>query len=385
MEQDRERPRKLEFEPRLLALFLFIAIPFILVGSLLILSSVKNGVDRTTGDHFAELAAANARYLDSYILMKVTNLSRLAISPSLVDEVVNANEGYSGEEEVIRSRLLEADGEWQLTYGLIPLAIHIVGRESSDFLKKVASFNPAYREILLTDERGALIAATNLTTDYYQADEPWWQKAYGDGWTGTIHVSNVRYDYSAKVHGMDIAVPVFVGKGDHQKVAGVLKALIDVRDVFAVLASVRFGETGRALLLNGPDRSVINSDDPDNVMKDTHPGFVHLQEAQAEGRRHFICQHTDGSTWLAGFARMPEPAPFPEIAWYVIVEQSLQEAEASVQVATTYLLWFFGAMVLLVLLFSLFMHFKLVKPIREVGLREEMDRLSGAVSETKAG
>ncbi len=385
MERDRERPRKLEFEPRLLALFLFIAIPFILVGSLLILSSVKRGVDRTTGDHFAELAAANARYLDSYILMKVTNLSRLAISPSLVDEVVNANERYSGEEEVIRKRLLEADGEWQLTYGLIPLAIDIVGRESSNFLKKIASFNPAYREILLTDERGALVAATNLTTDYYQADEPWWQKAYGDGWTGSIHVSNVRYDYSAKAYGMDIAVPVLVGEGDDQKVAGVLKALIDVRDVFAVMASVRFGETGRALLLNGPDRSIINSDDPDNVMKDTHPGFVHLQEAQAEGRRHFICQHMDGSTWLAGFARMPEPAPFPEITWFVIVEQNIQEAEASVQVATTYLLWFFGAMVLLVLLFSLFMHFKLSKPVREVDLREEMDRISGAASGTKAG
>jgi hypothetical protein len=184
---------------------------------------------------------------------------------------------------------------------------------------------------------------------------------------------------------MDIAVPVLVGEGDNQKVAGVLKALIDVRDVFAVMASVRFGETGRALLLNGPDRSIINSDDPDNVMKDTHPGFVHLQEAQAEGRRHFICQHMDGSTWLAGFARMPEPAPFPEITWFVIVEQNIEEAEASVQVATNYLLWFFGAMVLLVLLFSLFMHFKLVKPVREVGLREEMDRLSGAVSERKAG
>ena len=385
MEQDRERPRKLEFEPRLLALFLFIAIPFILVGSLLILSSVKNGVNRTTGDHFAELAAANARYLDSYILMKVTNVSRLAVSPSLVDEVVTANESYTGEEEMIQNRLLEADGEWQLTYGLTPLAIDIVGRESSDFLKKIASFNPAYREILLTDERGALIAATNLTTDYYQADEPWWQKAYGDGWTGTIHVSNVRHDYSAKVHGMDIAVPVRTGEGDDQRVVGVLKALIDVRDVFAVMASVRFGESGRALLLNGPDRSIINRDDPGDVMKDTHPGFVHMLEAQAEGRRHFICQHIDGSTWLAGFARMPEPAPFPEISWYVVVEQSIQEAQAPVQIATKYLIWFFGAMVLLVLLFSLFMHFKLVKPIREVDLREEMDRLSGAVSGTKAG
>lgn len=385
MEQERERPRKLEFEPRLLALFLFIAIPFIFIGSLVILSSARNGVNRTIGDHFAELAAANARYLDSYVLMKVTSVSRLAITPSLVEEVAAANARYSGDAEAVRNRLLEADDLWQLTYGLTPLSIDIIGRASSEFLKNVASFNPAYQEILLTDEQGAIVAATNLTTDYYQADEPWWQKAYGDGWAGTIYVSNVRYDRSAKVHGIVVAVPVRIGKDDEQRVVGVLKAHIDVRDLFAVMASVKFGESGRALLLNGPDRTVINSDEPDDVMKDAHPGFVHLQEALAEGRRHFVYQHEDGSTRLAGFARMPEPKPFPEIAWYVIVEQSIEEAQAPVQAARTYLFWFFVAMITLVLVFSLYMHFKLVKPIREVDLREEMDRLSGAVSGTKAG
>jgi hypothetical protein len=385
MEQELERPRKLEFEPRLLALFLFVTIPFILVGSLLILSSVRSGVNRTIGDHFAELAAANARYLDSYILMKVTNVSRLAISPTLIAEVTNANKRHKGEAESIQAQLLQVDEEWQLTHGLTHLAIDIIDRESSQFLKKVASFNPAYQEILLTDEHGALVAATNLTSDFYQADETWWRNAYGDGWAGAIYVSNVRYDYSAKVHGLDIAVPIRIGEGDDQRVAGVLKTLIDVRDLFSVMASVEFGESGRALLVNGPDRTIINSDDPDEVMKNIHPGFVHLQEALAEERRHFVCQHEDGSTWLAGYARLPEPGPSPEIAWYVIVEQGIEEAQAPVRAAMTYLLWFFGAMTLLVLVFSLYMHFKLVKPVREVGLREEMDRLSGAVSGTNTG
>jgi hypothetical protein len=226
-----------------------------------------------------------------------------------------------------------------------------------------------------------LVASTNLTTDYYQADEPWWQKAYGDGLDGTIHVSNVHYDLSAKVHGMNVAVPIQVGDGEHEWVAGVLKALIDVRDVFAVLGAVNVGETGRALLLNAPDRAIINSADPGEIMKIEHPGFVHLQEALGEGRRYFVGQRKDGSTWLTGFSRMPEPGPSSEIAWYVVVEQPLEEAQAYVQTTTTYILWFFGAMVLLVLLASLYMHFRLVRPIREVDLREEMDRLSGAASE----
>ena len=151
MEQDIIRPRKLEFEPRLLALFLFIAIPFILVGSLLILSSTRNEVNRMIGGNLAELAATTARYLDSYILMKVTNVSRLAVAPTLRDEVMAANRRHSGDDETIRESLLEIDEDWRRSGGLTHLAVDIVGRKSSEYLRNVSEFSPAYREILLTD------------------------------------------------------------------------------------------------------------------------------------------------------------------------------------------------------------------------------------------
>jgi hypothetical protein len=362
---------------------MFITIPFILVGSLLILSSARSEVNRMIGGNLAELAATTARYLDSYVLMKVTNVSRLAVTPTLLDEVIAANRRHSGDGEAIRERLLEIDEDWRRSGGLTHLAVEIVGRKSSEYLRKAAAFSPAYREILLTDERGALIASTNLTTDYYQADESWWQKAYGDGLDGAIHVSNVRYDFSAKVHGLDVAVPIRIQEGENEWVAGVLKALIDVRDVFAVVGSVTVGESGHALLLNAPDKTVINSPDPAEVMKNEHPGFVHLLEALGEGRRYFACQHKDGSMWLTGFSRMPEPGPSPEIVWYVVVEQLLEEAQAPAQAATKFIVWFFGAMVILVLLSSLYMHFRLVRPMREVDLREEMERATGAASEPR--
>ena len=41
-------------------------------------------------------------------------------------------------------------------------------------------------------------------------------------------------------------------------------------------------------------------------------------------------------------------------------------------------------MVLLVLLFSLYLHYRLVKPIREIDLREEMDWLAAAESSAPA-
>jgi hypothetical protein len=74
---------------------------------------------------------------------------------------------------------------------------------------------------------------------------------------------------------------------------------------------------------------------------------------------------------------MPQPSPFPELNWRVLVEQLLDEAQAPTSSATKYLVAFFGVMVLMVILFSLYMHFRLVRPISDVELRKEMERFAG--------
>jgi hypothetical protein len=62
--------------------------------------------------------------------------------------------------------------------------------------------------------------------------------------------------------------------------------------------------------------------------------------------------------------------------WVVVVQQRYDEIHAATRRATTYLVAFFIGMVLLILLLSLYLHYRLVKPIREIDLREEMDRLA---------
>ena len=71
---------------------------------------------------------------------------------------------------------------------------------------------------------------------------------------------------------------------------------------------------------------------------------------------------------------MPEPSPSPELDWYVVVQQLLDEAHAPTNTATRYLLTFFRVMALVVVVFTLYLHLKLVRPIRQVDLREEMER-----------
>jgi hypothetical protein len=383
MAREKGASRLSEFEPRLLIIFLFIAIPVTLIGSLLILGLVRSDINKTIGSSMAAVAADTARYLDSYILHNVSTVSALSVAPTIVNAAIAANHRYPGSEELIRDRLLASDNEWQRTGGITLFSNEIVSCETAVFLREVMEFKRAYREIMLTDVQGALIAATNITTDYYQADEPWWRQAYGDGENGSIFLSNVRFDQSAQTYALEVAVPVREKSDENTPVVvGVLKAIIAASDLFSVVGAVRAGDSGHALLLNAPDGTVITGDNPKEVMQRKHLGMALLNEALSDGRSSFVYQHEDGRSWLAGFSRMPEPSPSPELNWFVVVEQLLDEAQAPTSSATKYMVTFFAVMAFMVIIFSLYMHFRLVRPIRQVDLREEMERLTGADSES---
>jgi len=384
--------RLLALEPRLLLLFLAIGGPVFLVSALLILGWLRGEMNRTIGDDMLGGAAVHtARYLDTYLLNNLTNVSVIAATPSLRQAVETSNREYTGSAEVIRERLRRQDQEWVEKRGALVWALDIVVRDTSDFLREIATFNPAYDEILLTDRQGALVAATNLTTDYYQGDEEWWRSAFGDGEQGAFYMSGVIFDQSAGGHVLEMAVPVrdvAVPVGDvpsHEfpQVIGVLKVEVRATDLSSVISGVRPGETGHALLVDRRDGTVIIGSEAKDVMARKYPGFSRLEETMGGQERSFLTRDEEGTVWVAGFARMPEPSPSAYRDWVVLVQQEADEAHAAMRHATLYLLVFFVGIGGVILLMSLYLHWKLVRPIREIDLREEMERLGIAESEAR--
>ncbi len=376
MPREESGPHLLEFEPRLLLLYLFIAGPIALIGSIFILGSLRTEFTEMIGDkQLAGAAADTSRYLDSYLLHNMTNVSVLAATPSLHDAVDASNRRYGTSAADTLNRLEGIDEEWVETRGTSQFAIDLVATETSEFLRRVQRLSPTYTEILITDAQGALVAATNITTDYYQGDESWWRDAYGDGTTGTMFLSDVQYDQSAGANALEIAVPLRepIGGGELQ-VIGVLKAVIEVSDLASVVGSVHRGESGQAILVRG-DGTVIVGTGPDDVLKRQYSGMTLLREALASSRAFFSTQGEDGEIWLAGFSRLPEPTPSPNLDWYIVVQQHLDEATAPVQAGLRNMVIFFLAILVSVLLFSLYLHYRLVRRIREVDLREELNRL----------
>lgn len=376
-----ETTRLLQLEPNLVLLVTAIAIPVIIVGSIVILGTVRSEMNGLVGDELLGGAADDAaRHLDSYLLNSLTSVSIMAATPTLHDTVNAANETHQGDPADIEQTILSHDDLWVRSRGALQLAVDIVGTPASEHLRTIQELRPSYEEILLTDRFGALVAATNITSDYYQADESWWQQTYDDGFEGSIYFGQVEFDRSAGAYALDIAVPLREDIGDGStEVIGVLRALIGAEELFAVINSVKRGESGHALLVNMEDGTVIAGRGPEDVMKRSYDGIEPLRESIREGRGWYVSRQRDGD-WLGSYARMPQPSPASYGNWAIVVQQLDSEVNAATQRATLSLILFFAGMVLLVLTISLYLHYKLVKPIREIDLREEMERLTAAES-----
>lgn len=82
-----------------------------------------------------------------------------------------------------------------------------------------------FSEIFITDRHGLNVAQTNKTSDFYQADEEWWQTAYANG-RGTESHGPIEFDESAQTEAIALYVPVM--HPETKTVVGVGKAIVSI-------------------------------------------------------------------------------------------------------------------------------------------------------------
>lgn len=107
-----------------------------------------------------------------------------------------------------------------------------LARQLREFQKR----NPNFAEIIVTDQLGRLIAATNKTSDYWQADELWWQEAAVTK-AGTAYVEGLDFDESSGTHSVSLSVPLFDPRRP-EKPVGILKGVLNVMPFFQKIPPV---------------------------------------------------------------------------------------------------------------------------------------------------
>ena len=348
------------FNRRVLTVFLLVALPALIVGVALAIANGQARLSASYAQHLEQVAQKTAADVDAYIYRSILNVSLLGRTPEIRALAAKASVSRY---DTLREEA--SDSEWRET-GKPPQALAgILDNPVSMFLRDIVSQDRIYRELLLTDNEGRLVAASNPTTDYLQGDEDWWKATIGTGGPARMTVSDVRWDESSETHAIEIAVPVY-GPGSDE-VAGVLKVVTDSRELLAAIAGVQLGATGEAALVrdNGSIVFTRRTTEPDArffASKELGDKLAAMRESGPVGGTYFGARGPDGSTYLVGLAESQLGRSFPNINWLVAVSQAREELLAPVNSVGWYLLWVFGLIGAFVLGLALWFSMRLAEP-----------------------
>jgi hypothetical protein len=333
----------------------------LIIGHVVLINGARATYTEVAANHFSEAANSAQIQLLAYlerISNEVGNLTRVS---QILDAVSGSNRDRL-EGTALDSQVEEREGDW-LTQDPEDSRLQsgILNNEASQFLRKFNGITADFREILITDAMGRLVAASNKTSDYFQADERWWRYAYQEGQGNTFY-GDIQFDESANVYGMEMAHPI--RNPSTNEVIGIIKAIADAHEISALVAATRLGPTSEAVLITsdgkgilGPERTVRYRFDEAVSLGEPGQRFIEATEIlalPAEERRVFL-----------GLPQFRLKDRMPELDWHLVVQQPYEEVFSPFQNLTRWFIYIVVFSIVLVLVLALIFSRILSRPAIE--------------------
>ncbi|MCK4738745.1 MAG: response regulator [Deltaproteobacteria bacterium] len=243
----------MKIKSQLLIIFLLISLIPIIVIYFFSINRFQDVVKADHGENFQRLAEEKAAWIDYVISERIADAKHLAANKELIRAVTLANEKYNSiSNKEIGKKIRSIDEDWIERKGKTKIAKEILGSKLSLSLRDFQESEvEKYGEIFVTDKRGATVAMTKSLTDYYQADEGWWQGSYFGG-KGRVFLDYRGFDKSVGGVSLGVGVPVI----KDSVVIGILKFNNRINEILSIV-----GEKG-------------DKKSRDNFILDTHGSLI---------------------------------------------------------------------------------------------------------------
>ncbi len=344
---------------RALTVFLLVSLPILILGVALVLTIGQTRLRDSYGRHLEDVARQTASAVDAYVFRRLVDVSLVGRSPDLRREVALASA-----QPLKMADVQALDKAWTAHEATKERAA-LLRTPASRYLADLVAHDRIYHELLLTDRYGRLVAASEETSDYYQADEDWWTSAAGGDRSPGVSLTDVRWDDSSRAYAVEIAVPVY--EPDSEVFAGLLKAVVDSRELLATVGGVQLGASGEAALLrqNGSIVFSRNISDPNARFFAVEPVRERADVLVAGGPQtgaHFQAADAAGTPQIIGIAASQLGRSYPNVSWVVAVWQSDAELMAPLRLLGWYLLAVVAATVLTMLFGAMYVSLRLAAP-----------------------
>jgi hypothetical protein len=287
----------------------------------------------------AEMAFSS---LDAYIQRQIISVAELTEVPTLQEAVRKGNLDLEKNLEEVRKSIPLMEQEWASLDRHSPKLTAILDCPASDFLRNYVSVGKNYRQVLVTDFLGRVVAATGKTSGYHHANSTWWKETYGDGRIGSVYIGDIVYDPSSKSYRMELAQPFMEPGGG---VMGVIKVVLDPQDIYSLIGSYRAGPMAAAMLLQANGK-VIAAPGSTLIEQRSHPAMEDILAAIEKGRPYLVGKTSPQTIY--GLTERKFQERYQHLNWIVLTAGAVEDILRPLQEHRLY----FVALVALVFIFS---------------------------------
>ena len=325
-------------------------------------------LEKAIGESSARFAAQTLDKIQRNIYHRIENIQTHTTNPLFRELTTSSNEQFENLSDP-NGYIEQIDKDWVSGADLTPLLTELTTNKLAEQLKTLQNFYnnkygyPLFAEIFVTNKFGANVAQTNKTTDYYQADEDWWQIAKRNG----LFISDIRYDESSGSFSTEIAVRIDDANGNF---VGVTKAVLNVQETINIINEAKVAAEYKTLQLHllNKDGKTIYSTSNYNPSQEVHNWLVsHFSHSsQQEHNCYLVSQEAGEKNVLFTHAHSKKYRDFKGLGWILLTEIQTAEAFAPIDALKHTLLLSSVAIMCLALLASTVTYRSIVVPIAEL-------------------
>ena len=153
------------------------------------------------------LPVTASEYDDALRSIAQDRLEAIASEGFVIDAVRAMNDERAG---YTQAEIDAQDQAWRAQVGAAsaPLIDALMANSASQELAKIRDASDGlFTEIFVMGNKGLNVAASDVTSDYWQGDEAKWQETYQVG-PGSVHISEVELDESTQTYQAQVSVTV---------------------------------------------------------------------------------------------------------------------------------------------------------------------------------
>ncbi len=359
--------RTLALASKLMTAFLGVLVVISLTFSIVMTATTSQTMTTQVGQGMQALAESRSLLIGDIVSGQVENLQTLALNESIQAGVTTSNSYYTDDETQDLNNILSRDQEWRNAFENSTTNPYIdwrLNNATADDLVRYRELSPINIETFVTDRKGAVVGANNLTTDYYQADEEWWQVAFNEG-QGDIYIGQPVLDESTQIVGISIAVPMY--NEISLKVEGIIHTTFSANSLLETVQGVDTAESSAEI-------DIIFPGEP---AKQLHDGILENAEAivlthiaDLEQSNEFYATtiyEGENSIFTSSTVRTVSGLPVVKnLGWKTVIHQNEEEVLAPVR-GQVRLVSFFGTILAgIAALLSLIVAQRLARPITDL-------------------